>query len=262
MAVDAVLLAGPGGATQRLVLRRGLRPGWEQDDPAHTASREAAVLIALADTDVPAPHLVAVDPDGAEVGVPALLMRHVDGRRPSLLDEVRPDRIAAMAAELARIHVLGEDLRTLAVPFRPYYEHASLRIPAASGNAPLWRAAIAATGREPLPAAASLLHRDYHPGNTIWQGRRLAGIVDWAGVALGPAAADLAHWRANLGVRHGIEIADRVLGAYEAVTGAVPADQAFWDVRLLLDFLDDPDGLVGSDLAAFEAYLAALLRRL
>jgi hypothetical protein len=87
-------------------------------------------------------------------------------------------------------------------------------------------------------------------------------VVDWVSAASGPVAVDLAHWRANVGTRHGIDVADRVLAAYADAAGAVPPGQAWWDVRILLDFVDEPDALAGAELARFEAYLEALLARL
>lgn len=262
-AVDAVSLEGPDGATARLVLKRWLRPGWREDDPDATPEREAAVLATLAGTGILAPAPVAVDPDGGAVGAPALLMTHVDGRRPSAADEARPVRIAAMAGVLVRIHAIGGPAREIVGAFRPYYEHERLRAPAATARPALWRSALALTSREPSPAGTEprFLHRDFHPANTVWRGSRLSGVVDWASAAVGPPAVDLAHWRANLGTRHGIDVADRVIAAYAAVGGAVAPDQAWWDVRLLLDFLDDPDALAGDELRRFEAYLGALLAR-
>ena len=64
---------------RELVLRRWARPGWEADDPDLTAAREALVLERLAGTPVPAPELVAADPDAAACDVPALLITRVPG---------------------------------------------------------------------------------------------------------------------------------------------------------------------------------------
>jgi aminoglycoside phosphotransferase (APT) family kinase protein len=261
MAVDAVELAGPHGARQRLVLKRWLRPGWDVEDPSFTPAYEAAILDGLAGGGVPAPRVVAVDPDGRLAGAPSLLMTHLDGRRPSLAEEVRPARIAAMAEVLVRIHAAGDRLRRIARPFAPYYGHARLRLPPGTARPGLWRAGIDLAGRAPDTPAGCLVHRDYHPANTVWQGGRLTGVVDWTSASWGPGAVDLAHWRANLGARHGIAVADRVLAAWAAVD-TVPGDQAWWDVRMLLDFIDDPAALQGEGLLRTEAYLAALLGRI
>jgi hypothetical protein len=263
-AVDAVALQGPGGASTRLVLKRWLRPGWREDDPEMTPVREAAVLAALAEVDIPAPSVVAVDPEGKASGAPALLMTHLDGRRPSLADEARATRIGAMAETLTRIHDVRGPILAIVRPFQPYRLHDRLRIPTASRRPSVWRAAIAATASHPSVGPVDVdrfLHRDFHPANTVWRGARLIGVVDWASAAAGSVAVDLAHWRANLGTRHGIDIAERVLSAYTAAGGAVPVDQAWWDLRLLLDFLDAPDDLHGSELERSEAYLHGLLAR-
>jgi aminoglycoside phosphotransferase (APT) family kinase protein len=96
----------PRGSTRRLVLGRWLRPGWEVDDARYTAAREAEVLRRLAATPVPVPGVVALDEDGALTGAPATLMTHIDGTHPSLADERRPARIAAMAEALVAVHAV------------------------------------------------------------------------------------------------------------------------------------------------------------
>jgi aminoglycoside phosphotransferase (APT) family kinase protein len=261
-AVDALSLVSPSGEVVRLVLKRWSRPGWIDEDPEFSPAREAAVLSALAGTAVPAPRLVAVDPDGRAAGVPALLVTHIGGRRPSLPDEVRPARIAGMAEALAAIHAVTGPARDVVDAFRPWYELTAIRAPGASARPELWREAIALAAGAPSNPRACFLHRDFHPANTIWAGGRLAGVVDWVSASRGSPAVDLAHWRTNLGTRHGIAVADRVLEAYRAVTGDVPADQPWWDLRLALDFLDAPDAIGREELERLEAYLAALVARL
>jgi hypothetical protein len=72
LANHALDVADAGGAVHRVVLRRWARPGWDEEDPDFTAAREAAILELLAPTPVPAPALVAADPDGAACDVPRL----------------------------------------------------------------------------------------------------------------------------------------------------------------------------------------------
>ena len=111
------------------------------------------------------------------------------------------------------------------------------------------------------PDRGAFLHRDYHPWNTLWAGRVLAGIVDWTNASWGQPAMDLAHWRANLGTVHGAEVADRVVAAYAGAGGTAP-DQAWWDVRILLDFIGDEDWSGPHSIVTAEAYLEVLLGRL
>jgi hypothetical protein len=65
LANHALDVADAAGTVHRLVLRRWARPGWDDEDPDFTATREATVLELLAPTPVPAPALVAADPDAA-----------------------------------------------------------------------------------------------------------------------------------------------------------------------------------------------------
>jgi aminoglycoside phosphotransferase (APT) family kinase protein len=104
-----------------LVLRRWARPGWDQD-PEMTAAREAAVLERLSHTAIPAPRPVAVDPDGARAGVPAVLATLVEGRPPTSAAVRDPAALRQLAEMLVAIQALDGDLRTVAAPYAPYYE--------------------------------------------------------------------------------------------------------------------------------------------
>ena len=249
-----------GGSTRRLVLKRWLRPGWEVDDARYTAAREAEVLRRLAPTPVPVPLVVALDEDGAKAGAPAILMTHVDGRHPSLADEGRPARIAAMAETLVAVHAVDRGIRDVVGEFECYTDLDRVVPPPGAGRPGLWRTAIERVATAPAAGPGVFLHRDYHPWNTLWDGRRLAAVVDWTNASWGEPAMDLAHWRANLGTVHGLEVADRVVDAYAAAGGS-PADQAWWDVRILLDFIGDEDWSGPHSIATAEAYLEALLER-
>jgi hypothetical protein len=71
----------------------------------------------------------------------------------------------------------------------------------------------------------TLIHRDYHPQNTLWSRLRLTGVVDWTQASRGPPALDLGHMRWNLVADYGQGVADRFLACYRAATGAAPGDQ-------------------------------------
>jgi aminoglycoside phosphotransferase (APT) family kinase protein len=74
LANHAVTVADRHDCHHRLVLRRWARPGWDLDDPDYTAQREATVLELLGPSAVPAPKVVAADPEGTACDVPALLL--------------------------------------------------------------------------------------------------------------------------------------------------------------------------------------------
>ena len=74
-----VVRAHLAGGARMLVLRVHTNDEWLAREP-DLAAREAAVLELLAPTPVPAPGLVAVDPDGSAAGRPCVLMERLPGR--------------------------------------------------------------------------------------------------------------------------------------------------------------------------------------
>ena len=86
-----------------------------------------------------------------------------------------------------------------------------------------------------------LVHRDYHPSNTVWLRGRLAGVVDWDDAARGPPGYDLAMCRVELALLSGPGAAAAFLRAYEAAAGRPAADVAFWDLYRAWWTLPDPE---------------------
>jgi len=62
-----------------------------------------------------------------------------------------------------------------------------------------------------------LLHRDFHPGNVLWQRGRVSCVVD--GQAASPAMADVAHCRVNL-LTLGSGAPERFTSMWERAAGA------------------------------------------
>jgi hypothetical protein len=79
LAMHRVTITSVNGASDRLVLRRYVRPEKTADDPA-VAAHEAAVLRLVERIATTTPHLVGVDPTGDAAGVPAVLMTELPGR--------------------------------------------------------------------------------------------------------------------------------------------------------------------------------------
>ena len=84
---------------------------------------------------------------------------------------------------------------------------------------------------------ACFIHRDYHPGNTLWTGGRLTGVVDWIGGSWGPPSVDLGHMRVNLTADLGLAVADRFLAAHRALTGF--DHHPWWDVAATVDVVPE-----------------------
>jgi aminoglycoside phosphotransferase (APT) family kinase protein len=182
-------------------------------------AREVAALSALEDSGVPAPRLLAwtLDP-------PALLTTMRPGR--TELDARDTGTILAM---LDAIHAV-DGSRLAAWSYRGYHQGRDLPRPAWWQDEAVWALAVAWSKVGPPPSDPVLIHRDFHPGNLLWAGDAISGVVDWGNACLGPAAFDLAHYRVNLATLFGPEIADARL----------PGDPA-WDVEAALGYLDPWD---------------------
>ena len=211
---------------RRVVLRRYVWPGFLEDEPEAPA-REVDALVFAHDHRLPVPEVVAADVTGRTGGdgVPALLLSFLPGRAIAAADL---DRLAEGAA---RIHAVGSG-----PPGHTYfrwYDPASTRPPAGAHRPDLWEAAIERWQGDLPPFTATLVHRDFHPGNVLWSRGRLTGIVDWANACHGPAGCDIAHCRWNLIELSGFDAADRFQAAYERMTGT-PVDP-FWELGSVLE---------------------------
>lgn len=228
-----------GRAIHEVVLRRWVRSHWQETDPESSPAQEASTYDLLAWSAVPAPRLLAADVAGRECDVPAILITRAPGTRPSRPREMG-SFLAQLAGALPPIHAIDPGLasRTLP-PYRPYYDRARLHVPAWTQAPSIWERAIeAAAGPEPKGPAACI-HRDYHPGNTLWADEQLTAIVDWTTASWGPPEVDLAHMRVNLAMSFGVETADAFLDAYRAAVGRPYALDPYWDLRDAVDFVPE-----------------------
>lgn len=250
----------------RLVLQRWIRPGWETEDPGFDPAKEAAVLAALESTPIPAPPLVAVDPDGSQAGVPVLLMRRLPGRQPTVAQIARTASIDRLGSMLADIHRVGSDLvgdqmlRAVVPPYEPFGDLARSVIPMATSRPDLWREALAIAGSTPPRTAAILIHRDYHAWNTLWVGDRLTGVVDWTSASWGPPAADLAHLRVDLAVDVSVAAAATAREAFMSAGGDL-TNARHHQMRTVFDYLTDrdPSTIDPTTAARLDAFLELVL---
>lgn len=100
------------------------------------------------------------------------------------------------------------------------------------------------------PYEGRFLHRDFHPGNVLFDvaprspaGPRITGVVDWVQTSWGPADLDVAHCSTNLALLHGPAWGLRFATAYEEAGGvlaAAPSERLYWR---LLDGLAFATGL-------------------
>lgn len=198
-------------ADHRWVLRRP--PLGELLASAHDVAREARILAALEDTEVPTPRVYGMTRDSQ--GTPLLLMEYVDGvvaDRMSVAESLTPGRRRqiglSMPKTLAKIHAVDikavglEDLAS----HKPYaqrqlkrwagqWEKSKTReLPALDD---LTRRLVAAA---PPQHELTLVHGDFHLRNVITspQSGQVVAVLDWELSTLGDPLADmgslLAYW--------------------------------------------------------------------
>nr|WP_205857677.1 aminoglycoside phosphotransferase family protein [Phytoactinopolyspora endophytica] len=229
------------GGTRDLVLRTFVNVEHAED----WLNREAGALTLLTGTDVPAPGLVAVDPTAAHCEYPSLLMTHLAGRA-VLDDEGLERRVPLLARQLVAIHALR--------PAERPREYVALTtadtvvVPKGADGA-AWAAAIDVIRKPAPPYAGRFLHRDFHPGNVLFDvpprrpaGARITGVVDWATTSWGPADLDVAHCSTNLALLHGPAWGLRFAEAYEEAGGVLAAaasERLYWRVRDGLAFSEE-----------------------
>jgi aminoglycoside phosphotransferase (APT) family kinase protein len=242
---------------RELVLRRFVRLDWLAEEP-DTAAREATALGLLAGVDVPAPRLVAVDPDGSVAGAPSVLMSRLPGRidwDPAVVEAF----LRALAVPLPVIHSVPVAAGVALPDYRPY----PLRIrraPAWAARPDVWERAIEVLDGEPPSEERLFVHRDYHPGNVLWEAGRVTGIVDWVNASIGSPWADVGHCRVNIASELGQEAADRFLDLYRAVSGRTDEYHPYWDISAAIGGLDEDVDTQPSP--ADEQFLVAALARL
>jgi aminoglycoside phosphotransferase (APT) family kinase protein len=238
-----------GSEGQRdVVLRRMTVEPW-RSFAGELLRREAETQVALAATDVPAPQLIAVDPRGDRAGEPSLLMTRLPGQtRLTSFD------LGALAAMLVSIHSIrpARQPRT----FQLWTEPARWVVPPWAQDPLVFEAAFARIAG-PAPAGPRcFMHRDYQPGNVLFDGLRLSGVVDWVETSWGPPDLDAAHCQTNLALLGGVEAAAPWRAAYVAAGGTLSEDPDYWALLDAVSMLPEPAKLLGAWRAAGRSDLA------
>jgi Ser/Thr protein kinase RdoA (MazF antagonist) len=252
--VIALDVVDGAGRMHRLVLKLYTPDPEEPDSP----KREAHILDLLHESDLRVPRVIAIDPDGVECEMPALLMTRLPGRPRVWPRDIKP-WIRDLATCAARIHATPIDPHALP-PYRRYEWDRPTTPPAWSRKPALWEKAIEAY-RGPAPDhRAAFIHRDYHAGNVLWSAGKVEGIIDWLHGCWGPPGQDLAHCRLNLWLNQGPAAADALVTAYhQAAPGALPY-HPYWDLDEALGNHDPatPPGSAGR----YESFVAAAVAKL
>jgi aminoglycoside phosphotransferase (APT) family kinase protein len=224
------------GKRNSLVLRRFVNEEWVRQEP-DVAAREAASVEHATAAGLPAPELVACDPDGSRCGVPATLVTMLRGV--VVLEPANWQKwIEGLARAAAQIHRVGAE--GLPWQYRRYNDRDSLSVPSWSSKPEAWSKAIDMV-QGPAPSYREcFVHRDYHPSNVLWWNGRVSGVVDWVNGCRGPAGIDVAWCRHNLANLHGVQAADDFLWAYIAAAGLSFEYDPYWDLMSVVEMLPGP----------------------
>jgi aminoglycoside phosphotransferase (APT) family kinase protein len=217
--------ARPPGGTQNLLLkfRRGetefmLRrpPLHPRMDGSETMRREARVLAALADTDVPHPRLIAACPQEDVLGAAFYLMEPIEGFNPTvglpplhagdpavrhamglaLADGIaalgRVDHVAAGLSDLGRAEgFLERQVGRWKKQLASYADYEGWAGPGEIEGVDEIGAWLEA--HRPATFKPGIIHGDYHLANVLYRfdGPALAAIVDWELTTIGDPLLDL-----------------------------------------------------------------------
>lgn len=238
------------GQRLQVVLRRYVRSELNDEEP-DLAAREARTLRLVESIPLPTPRLIAVDPTGAEAGVPALLMSALPGKVdwwPSDMERW----LRGLAALLPTIHAASLPAPGLLPAYAPYRQ-SSYQPPPWARWPRMWERAVDLALRPAPDLPAVLVQRDFHPGNVLWRRHRVSGVVDWQAASVGPAAVDVAHCRANL-LGFDRSVAERFTAVWSEESGTEFHPWA--DIVTIVGFLDDLRSGWGSDSPLLEELLA------
>ena len=193
--------------------------------------------------------LLTPSPRGFVQPGPAILLDYIEGQ-PDFATADRLDSAQQMAAHLARIHQVHADWDWLPQPAALLAEPA--RPPAANAALPTEaiRTAILPGHFTAYPNPPALLHGDYWPGNILWRGGQLSGVIDWEDAQRSDPLADLAISRLDIRCIYGAAAMRAFTRRYQSLAPldyrALPA----WDLLAALRLAR----LVGADLENWAAF--------
>lgn len=238
------------------------------------ATHEYRLLDLLATAGLPVPRPYLADASCSILASPCLLQDFIDGER---IDD--PPDLTAFTAELATtlaaLH--GTVIDRADVPFLADVLDDTTRMmgtrSARAGAFP-WAAAVLGALKAAWPPQqlnrSTVLHGDYWPGNVLWRGGRLVGVVDWEDALFGDPLADLAVTRLEVGGFYGTAAMNQLTDQYLALRPGLDVSMLpLWDLRAAMrasGFQIETWGLPAERLAAvraaYDEFAASALRRI
>ena len=221
------------GERRRVVLRQ---PDGALYQNPQAATNEFALLQSLAGSGLPAPASYVLCESNEPLGAPFLLIGYIDGA-PDFAKAIGSDSIRQFASQLAQIHrtpFVGTALESLP-RYVPRFIHQRERAyPDASLRGVEIRDALRRWWAPRTANGSTLLHGDYWPGNVLWNGGRLVGVVDWEESGIGDPLADLAIARLEMLWTFGPDAMHAFTQQYATLSSFDLVDLPYWDLDAAL----------------------------
>ncbi|WP_429842272.1 phosphotransferase family protein [Brevibacillus sp. FIR094] len=198
--VTALEMENPDGTKKKVVVREHGQADLKRNP--QIASDEFKLLQILKSADLPTPTPYHLEAASDMFPTPCLVIEFIEGQ--TVTAPANLSSFLQQAAEvLTRIHSV--DASRLAGTHLPKQEEAITaklhKRPASLDNSldeGLIREVLESVWPLPQSNAASLLHGDFWPGNTMWKEEKLAAVIDWEDAAIGDPLSDLGNARLEI----------------------------------------------------------------
>ncbi|HEY3342067.1 MAG TPA: aminoglycoside phosphotransferase family protein [Anaerolineae bacterium] len=230
--VTALEIQQPDGQIVKMVVRQHGAADVRQNP--HVAADEYRLLQILhaAGLATPVPYLL--DQSSEIMPGPYIVVSYIEGESEFAPAQL-PDFIHQLAAQLSKIHLVGGC--NLDLSFLPMQEKVSanlLKQRPANLDESIDEGHIRDVLESvwPLPARNKpvLLHGDYWPGNILWKGGQLAGVIDWEDAKVGDPLADLGNTRLEILWAYGVDAMSLFTASYQSMTTLEFSHLPFWDM--------------------------------
>lgn len=230
--VTALEIERPDGQSTKLIVRQ--HGAVDRAHNPNIAADEFKLLQILQAASLAAPRPYFVDPAGAMLGSPCIVIEYIEGA-PEFAPANLTELIMQMASQLAQIHTLDGTRSELAFlpPIEKRYTQLLVNRPAtldAAFDEARIRDTLVAVWPLVHSNRATLLHGDFWPGNLLWHAGRLVAVIDWEDAALGDPLADLANTRLEIMWAFGGGAMQEFTRRYQSLAAIDLAQLPYWDL--------------------------------
>jgi aminoglycoside phosphotransferase (APT) family kinase protein len=213
--------------------------GGDWDDVAH----QARVLEMLANTTLPAPRLLGHRPS-PRAGEPGLLVQTwLDG---DAMLPMSPGDAWLTSLVDTLVAVQGQPILDW-MPDRAAYRWAQVEAdpePDYSRDDSRLQAALRRR-RQHTPLTQVFAHDDFWIGNTLRDGDRVVGIVDWGMAGVTSIARDATYCAVDMSICYGLDVGDRLVEKFRDRVPVADEEILVWDARAVLMSRHYRDWLTG-----------------